>query len=170
MSAGLSTAIYQRLVGIETMPVNSAAASAQALLAQTLAPDPDTNHRPAVFRGSWETAKNAAGQVPMPCITYRIAGGQNDGRFASGMAVGATVVEMEIWGAGRLGSTLLDVAESLSILLDRCRASAPALPCGTDGLCYWMEPTMLLQEIPDANHNAHAGLIRWSAIESRVST
>ena len=124
MSSTLTIAIYNRLVGVETLTGDYLAL--QQTLAGLLGTDSDTG-LPSVHKG------NSSDVVDYPAITFRENAGVVDRRFTLGnTAVGLVVVnqpvyDFETWGKTRLGTELSDIDDAFTRLMDR-RYGAPPLP------------------------------------------
>jgi len=168
VSVELVTAIYRRLTGLEDLSAWPLASAAQASLASALAADPDVTGRPAVFSSSLDEAKTAAGLAPLPCITFRLAGGSPDRRFCDGVEVGRVLVELEAWVEAGAIEPVHTILEHVATLLDRRRAAAPALDTGASGRVWWSEAVLLPQVVYDQAHAMTVGLTRWEIVSQRV--
>lgn len=170
MSVELVTAIYRRLAGQEDLSGYPLAAAAQTWLSAALADDPDVPsiRGGAVFSSSLDEAKTASGLTPLPCITFRLAGGAPDPRFCDGVDVGRVLVELEAWVEAGAVELVHSILENVATLLDRRRGAAPALSTGASGRVWWTEAVMLPQIIYDRAHDMTAGLTRWEIVSQRV--
>lgn len=168
MSTALSSAIYARLSGSESLTGD--AGDAQEALATLLATDPD-NDQPAVFFGSKNTAQiwvSGDNAIPLsPCITFRQGGGSSDRRFQQGTGVVERVLyDFEIWEEGASGTRITEIAEHLERLLDMRRGVVSGLTLES-GKLFSMQAFSPLSVLYDMGSHSWAGVIRYEFLEVR---
>jgi len=166
MSSALDTAIYRRLVGIETL--SGSAATAQAALIVLLATDPDTG-RAAVYNSSLNDAQLTVSGVKtqvFPCITFNQATGTpNRDVWNAGTIHEQVIYNFEVWNDARTALPIKTMCEYLDSLLDY-RLGAVTQTTNplviTNGFVDWCEEDIPVNFHYDRAIHAWAGLVRYA--------
>ena len=169
MSNALTTAIYARLAGTETL--TGTALTAQTALDALLSTDP-VSGLPAVFYGNLnmaqEVSTSTGNRTPLyPCITFRQSGGVTDKRFAQQTgAVGKVVYDFEFWCDDRSILTIGSIAEYVERLLDYRRGIVNEFVLST-GYVYDVQAVAERIDTYDEALHVWAGLISYAFEEVR---
>jgi len=159
MSSAITTAIYQRLTGIEAL--TGAGLAAQVALAALLGIDPDTS-LPSVHKG------NRSNVVAYPAITFRQNTGMVNATFStSGIAVDDPYYDFEIWDNTQRASILTDIYGQMERLLDGRFGVVPLPVDNTRGRIYWAKAFVPMAELYDHDLRAWFGLCRMRFVEAR---
>jgi len=162
MSTALTTAIYRRLAGLETMTGEGLAA--QVALAALLGTDPDTSE-PSVHKG------NKSMIVTYPAITFRQNAGMVKTEFKD-TAIDDPVYDFEIWNSTQSATLISDIYKHVEHLLDeRFSMSLGIPPLSVDGnvgqVYYARAFVPLIDDLYDKDLRSWFGLCRMRFVEAR---